>query len=242
MSITEAVAQTRTVRIPAGLGLLEGELTVPGNARGLVIFACERDPGSSFDMAVVSRELELHGFATLVFDFLGYSEDARDGVELNGRSVELYAHRLVAATVWADHEPDTSSLPIGYFGSGVGSAVALLAAMTRPKLVRVVVSGGGRPDLAATSLHRVEAATLLIIEGKEIAAIRAGADVLEHLEMTKRMCVIPGASRSFGEPGALEAITRLATEWFTLYLGNAPSSTGTVHKREVHYMKGTSAA
>ena len=242
MSTTEAVAAKRMVRIPAGLGLLDGELTAPVQARGLVIFACERDPRMLLDLGGVASELELHGFATLLFDFLGVLDEPHDGVNFDGGNVELFAHRLVAATVWAEREEETASLPIGYFGSGVGSAVALLAAMTRPRLVRAIVSGGGRPDLAATSLHRVEAATLLIIEGNDISAIRAGGDVLEHLGGIKKMCVIPGASRSFGESGASEALTRLATEWFTLYLGDAPSSVGSTHKREVHYMKGSSAA
>ncbi|WP_322745226.1 dienelactone hydrolase family protein [Nostoc sp. LEGE 12447] len=132
--------------------------------------------------------------------------------------IALLASRLVGATDWLVHNPDTRHLKVGYFGASTGAGAALVAAAERPEVVQAIVSRGGRPNLAPSALPYVKAPTLLIVGGYDMPVIAMNEDTLEQLRSPKRLEIVPQATHLFEEPGKLAAVARLASEWFTYYL------------------------
>ena len=206
---------------PVGIPLaapnrLEGDLHVPGGARGIVLFA--HGSGSSrFSRrnVQVATALRAAGMATLLMDLLTAEEERVDAVTRHLRfDVDLLAARLVVATDWLRAQPATSGLRIGYFGASTGAAAALIAAAERPEVVAAVVSRGGRPDLAHARLAEVRAPTLLIVGGLDEAVIAMNREAFAELGVEKRLEIVPGATHLFEEPGTLEEVARLARDWF----------------------------
>jgi dienelactone hydrolase len=208
------------VRVSAGIVTLEGDLSIPKDAQGIVVFA--HGSGSSRlspRNRRVAEQLRQAGLATLLFDLLTKQEETVDMRTGHLRfDIPLLARRLVDATDWVQQDEDTRDLPVGYFGASTGAAAALMAAVERPLVVKAVVSRGGRPDLAASALPEVEAPTLLIVGGQDFAVIDLNRDALRHLKAEKQLVIVPGATHLFEEPGALEEVARLAAEWFRKYL------------------------
>lgn len=210
------------VAIPMDTASHAGILGVPPRPRGLVLFA--HGSGSSrFSRrnAFVARWLHDHGLATLLFDLLTEEEDR---LYANRFDIELLAHRLIQATDWGERQPALRAMPLGYFGASTGAAAALKAAARRPE-VHAVVSRGGRPDLAYEDLPRVRAATLLIVGGRDEVVLELNRAAYARLAAAKALEVVPGATHLFEEPGALEAVARIATDWFVRHLdGLAPGA------------------
>ena len=195
---------------------LHGDLHVPVNARGLVLFA--HGSGSSHKSVrnrMVADHLQAHGFGTLLFDLLTVSEDEVDDLRFD---IPLLSSRLVAVVEWAHGLKGIHALPIGLFGASTGAASALYAAAALPHLVRAVVSRGGRPDLATDILPRVQAPTLLMVGGWDGPVIDMNETALEGLHCDKALVIVPEATHLFEEPGKLEEVARLAVEWFARYL------------------------
>jgi putative phosphoribosyl transferase len=205
--------------------LLEGDLTIPDSARGVVLFA--HGSGSSRHSPrnrYVAQVLQEAGFATLLMDLLTLSEERIDNRTAALRfDIGLLVRRLVGATKWVAEQPDTAKLSIGYFGASTGAAAALVAAAELSHLVAAVVSRGGRPDLAGSALRRVVAPTLLIVGGEDETVLELNRRALAQLPGEKKLVVVPGATHLFEEEGALEEVARLATEWFDNYLDAARS-------------------
>jgi putative phosphoribosyl transferase len=216
----EPNCEERLVRIAAGRVLLEGNLSLPKGARGIVLFA--HGSGSSrFSPRnrYVARLLNQGKLATLLVDLLSPEEEAVDQRTAQLRfNIGLLAERLVAVTDWFVEQPNTRPLPIGYFGASTGAAAALVAAAERPKIVRAVVSRGGRPDLAGPALAHVEAPTLLMIGGSDPLVIELNRAALAQLRCEKRLVIVPGATHLFEEPGALDEVARLTRQWFERHL------------------------
>jgi putative phosphoribosyl transferase len=215
--------QQQLVRINAGSAELEGNLSIPAGANGIVLFA--HGSGSSRYSPrnrYVARALQDSGLGTLLIDLLTAAEERED--IRTGRlrfDIGLLAERVVGTSHWLAQNLTTADLRIGYFGASTGAAAALAAAAERPDKVSAVVSRGGRPDLAIPTLDRVKAPTLLIVGGLDDPVIDMNREALGYLRAEKRLEIIPGATHLFEEPGALEKVARLAQEWFTRYLGNA---------------------
>lgn len=208
------------VRIPADSVMLEGLLGVPSRASGIVVFA--HGSGSSRlspRNTYVARELRQAGIGTLLLDLLTADESGNRALVFD---VEFLAGRLRAATEWVRLQPATHALAIGYFGASTGAAAALIAAADDPT-VAAVVSRGGRPDLAAGILSRVEAPTLLIVGGDDVPVIAMNEDALRRLGCEKRLAIVPGATHLFEEPGTLEEVVRLATDWFRDHFPGRPT-------------------
>ncbi|MCZ7572134.1 MAG: dienelactone hydrolase family protein [Ardenticatenaceae bacterium] len=205
----------------AGPVVLEGNLSVPEGARGIVLFA--HGSGSSrFSPRnrSVAQVLRRAGVGTLLIDLLTAQEEAVDVQTRHLRfDIPLLAERLVGATDWLGQNPDTRDLRVGYFGASTGAGAALVAAAERPDAVGAVVSRGGRPDLAGRALSRVRAPTLLIVGGNDVPVIAMNEEALEQLRSEKKLVIVPGATHLFEEPGALEEVARLAADWFGRYLG-----------------------
>jgi putative phosphoribosyl transferase len=169
----------------------------------------------------VAEELCQAGLATLLIDLLTPEEEE---VDLRTRhlrfDVGLLAERLVGATDWLKRDPNTQELRVGYFGASTGAGAALVAAAECPKEVGAVVSRGGRPDLAGDALGRVRAPTLLIVGGEDIPVIEMNREAMDQLRTEKELEIVAGATHLFEEPGALEKVARLASDWFVRYLGS----------------------
>lgn len=199
---------------------LAGELGLPLAAPGLVLFA--HGSGSSRlsprnkQVAQVIREA---GIGTLLFDLLTPEEGAIDQRTRYLRfDVQLLARRLMGATGWINSQREIRHLPIGYFGASTGAGAALIAAAKLNDKVGAVVSRGGRPDLAGEALPLVTAPTLLIAGGLDDVILRLNEEALAQLHCVKELKIVPGATHLFEEPGSLEAVARLAADWFRKYL------------------------
>lgn len=215
----------QTVSITQRKLTLKGDLVVPSNAQGLVIFAHGSGSGRySTRNRYVAQALQKAGLATLLLDLLTPEEEEIDRVMAHLRfDIQLLAERLIGATQWAQENPQTCQLAIGYFGASTGAGAALLAAALLQNRVRAIVSRGGRPDLASTALPQVKASTLLIVGGEDYPIIHLNQEAVSKITAKKELIIIPGATHLFEEPGTLEEVARLAAEWFKMHL--APSVT-----------------
>jgi putative phosphoribosyl transferase len=209
------------VQIPAGRAVLSGNLTIPENAMALVLFAhgsgsSRHSPRNQF----VARTLNRAGLGTLLFDLLTPEEEALDSYTREHRfNIGLLAERLVHATKWARQQEEARDLRIGYFGSSTGGAAALVAAAELPQDVGAVVSRGGRPDLAGDALPKVQGPTLLIVGGNDDIVIELNEMARVQMRCEVKLEIIPGATHLFEEPGALEHVAKLASDWFVDHLG-----------------------
>jgi pimeloyl-ACP methyl ester carboxylesterase len=201
----------------------EGDLTVPDDARGIVVFAHGSGSGrSSPRNRSVAQILQAGGMATLLLDLLTPGEAAEDAA--GGRlrfDVELLGSRVVAAVDRLADDPVLGGLPTGCFGASTGAAAALVAAAARPDRITAIVSRGGRPDLADAALGGVRAPTLLIVGGDDVDVLRLNQQAAEAMRCPVALEVIPGAGHLFEEPGAIERVGELTLGWFEARLGAA---------------------
>lgn len=208
-------------RIPMDGQFVEADLAVPGNARGLVVFA--HGSGSSRlsrRNQEVARVLNLRGFATLLFGLLTPFEN--EGPEARF-DIALLSRRLRSVVEWAHAEPRLSSLPIGLFGASTGAAATLMVAAACPERITAVVSRGGRPDLAGQRmLALVRAPTLLIVGGEDHEVLELNRVARQAMDDVAQLAIHPGATHLFEEPGALEHVATLAGDWFARWLPGQP--------------------
>jgi len=209
------------VHIQAARAVLAGNLSSPENATALVLFvhgsgSSRYSPRNQF----VARTLNNAGLATLLFDLLTPEEELIDARTAEHRfNIGLLAERLVHATNWAKEQQQTRDLRIGYFGSSTGGGAALVAAAESPQDVGAVVSRGGRPDLAGEALPRVQAPTLLIVGGEDDIVIELNEQARDRMRCEVKLEIVPGATHLFEEPGKLERVAQLASDWFVNHLG-----------------------
>ena len=217
-------AVATAVRVSVGAASMDGDLTVPDGATGVVLFA--HGSGSSRQSPrnrYVAELLQQARLATLLLDLLTPEEEALDEQTAQLRfDIGLLGERLVLAADWLREHEQTRELPVGCFGASTGAAAALIAAAERRDAVRAVVSRGGRPDLAEDVLERVEAPTLLIVGGLDTTVVELNEQALRRLRThAKRLEIVPQATHLFPEPGALEQVARLACDWFLVHLAAA---------------------
>jgi putative phosphoribosyl transferase len=207
----------KVVRIPAGKATIEGNLVLPKGAIGIVLFAHGSGSGRfSPRNQYVAKVLNEARIATLLIDLLTQEEEEVDMRTRQLRfDIGLLAQRLIAATEWLKKNPTSKNLAVGYFGASTGAAAALIAAATLPEDVRVVVSRGGRPDLAVDYLPKVKSPVLFIVGGRDTVVIHLNKEAMKHLQSKKRFEIIPEATHLFEEPGKLEEVAQLAADWFS---------------------------
>ena len=207
------------VQIPAGSATLDGNLTTVDQTEAFVLFAhgsgsSRHSPRNQF----VARTLNEAGLATLLFDLLTPEEESVDLYTREHRfDISLLAERLVYATRWAKQQKQTQDLRVGYFGSSTGGGAALVAAAELPEEVGAVVSRGGRPDLAGQALPKVKAPTLLIVGGEDHVVIELNEQARAQMKCECKIEIVPGATHLFEEPGTLEQVAKLASNWFLLH-------------------------
>jgi dienelactone hydrolase len=215
-------------RISVADVILEADVAVPAQARGVVLFAhgsgSSRHSPRNRHVASVLREA---GLATVLVDLLTPAEEQRDAWTAELRfSIGMLATRVAALADWLSAYSRTEGLGIGLFGASTGAAAALVAAAERSGIVQAVVSRGGRPDLAGEYLHLVRQPTLLIVGENDPAVIDLNRRALRELPGEGRLEIVPGASHLFEEPGTLEQVSALARDWFLLHLRPAAHVVG----------------
>ena len=201
---------------------LEGDLHIPQNSGGLVVFVHGSGSGRlSPRNQSVAEKLNKDGLATLLFDLLTISEEKIDNQNKRLRfDINLLSMRLISTLDWVINNPDTQNLSVGLFGASTGVAAALVVAAERPAIIKAIVSRGGRPDLAGKDiLTKVTAPTLLLVGVNDEQVLKLNEEALKHIkaEKKKKLTVIPGASHLFEEPGKLEEVARLASGWFRCF-------------------------
>jgi putative phosphoribosyl transferase len=205
------------VQITAGGTRLDGMLALPADPIGVVLFAHGSGSGRlSPRNNQVAAELRNAGVATLLLDLLTPLEDADYRKRFD---IDLLAARLHAAGNWLGTEPLTAPLPLGLFGASTGAAAALRVAADSGTGIAAVVSRGGRPDLAGTALAHVLAPTLLIVGGEDGEVVALNREALDALACEKSLAIVTGATHLFEEPGALEQVAALASNWFVRHFG-----------------------
>ena len=204
------------IAIPLPAATLGGDLNVPPDALGLVLFA--HGSGSSRHSPrnqYVARILQEAGVGTLLFDLLTAEEEHAEARTRHLRfNIPFLAERLVGAARWATGQAAARDINLGFFGSSTGAAAALVAAAELGPAISAVVSRGGRPDLAGDALERVTAATLLIVGGDDTPVIPLNEEAYARLHCKKALRIVPGASHLFEEHGALDKVAKIAAEWF----------------------------
>lgn len=205
------------VQIAVDGKLIAGDLAIPENAKGIVVFA--HGSGSSRHSSrnkYVAETLEKAGFSTLLFDLLTTDEDR----DYNKRfDISLLTDRLLKVTDWLKQEPMTADVSIGYFGASTGAAATLRAAASLGRIISAVVSRGGRPDLADQAyLTRVISPTLLVVGSLDKDVIKLNEDAYSQMRAERELRIVEGASHLFEEPGKLQQVAAIAVEWFEKYL------------------------
>jgi len=221
MSVT-STATPWPVQIPERDAIVNGDLCIPETARGLVVFA--HGSGSSRHSTrniAVAQALQHEGFATLLLDLLTPDEDRSDAVTAEFRfDIPLLGQRVISAIDWALADARTANLPIGVFGASTGAAAALIGAAKRPDAVRAVISRGGRPDLVGPLIATVRAPVLLIVGGLDDVVIELNREALARTTGAAHLEIVPGATHLFEEPGTLDRVVQLATDWLDRHLPN----------------------
>lgn len=201
-----------SLMIKVGDVFLEGELTMPGNPSGLIIFS--HGSGSSrFSPRnrLVSQFLNKNGFGTFLFDLLTQEEDQDYEQRFD---IELLSRRLEEVTRYLIKLPALNNIPLGYFGASTGAASALIAASKLQNKIKAVVSRGGRPDMASGYLEDVEAPSLLIVGELDFDVLNLNKQALEEIAGKKSLKIVEGATHLFEEPGTLEQVAELSLDWF----------------------------
>lgn len=199
---------------------IEGNLTIPLNAKAVIIFAHGSGSGRfSPRNQYVAKIFNQAGLATLLVDLLTSEEETVDVDTGEFRfNINLLAKRLISATEWLKLDAKTSDCVYGYFGASTGAAAALIAAAKLASDIKAVVSRGGRPDLAADYLQEVRAPTLFLVGGLDSVVLELNQKAMDRMVAKKELFIIPGATHLFEEAGKLEKVAKLSTEWFKRYL------------------------
>ncbi|MNX90420.1 putative phosphoribosyl transferase [compost metagenome] len=203
------------IDIPLASAILKGDLVIPDNAIGIVLFS--HGSGSSRFSSrnrMVAELIQQQKIGTFLFDLLTEKEDQ---IYENRFNIDLLSSRLIDTTEWLLENKEAKGLPIAYFGASTGAASALRAAAFFGKTIKAVVSRGGRPDLAITELPMVSAPTLLIVGSLDVPVIGMNKMAYDELQSVKEMKIIHGATHLFEEPGKLQEVAELAIDWYKKY-------------------------
>ncbi len=204
------------LRIPVDNIFLEGEIALPDNPLGLVIFAhgagsSRLSPRNNY----VAGLLQEQGLGTLLLDLLTAEEDM---IYENRFDIDLISQRMIDTTLWVKTNTQAKSLPIGYFGASTGSAAAIAASVIGIVKIDAIVSRGGRPDLVNEILPQVSSPILLIVGRWDPIVIEMNKQAYNTIPSEKDLVIIEGATHLFEEPGKLDEVADLAGRWFRKHL------------------------
>jgi putative phosphoribosyl transferase len=191
-----------------------GRLTVPMDARGIVISA---RVGAGTRHHVSSPEMGSAHLATLRFELLS-DEELRD--DHHEADVELLAIRFLAATRWVRRFPACAGLPAGLLGAGSAGVAALWAASEDTE-IGAVVARDGRLELARSRLPAVLAPTLLVLGTRDPELWLQNERSRRRLRCEHRIAVVSQDASRDGHDKS-DAGDQLACEWFADHIGGGP--------------------
>ncbi len=218
---SDSTKSENLIQVNAGAVVLQGIFHIPADARGVVILTHDieslQDSPHAYALAL-AQAFSIVRIATLLVDLFTREEqqlDAQTGFFRMNTSI--MEQRIRGIAVWLTQNPATQNLSIGYFGTGVSGAGAVIVAAMRPDIVHAVVLAGGRIDLAQEYLSRLLAPTMLIAAQNDSISVSMNQDALEHIRGAKRLELVP-ADSLFANQYALHEVARLAGEWFARWL------------------------
>ena len=207
------------VSIETGGVQLKGDLIVPEETFGLVLFAAGGEMSrSSSRSRRIAREFEEQGLAVLLVDLLTADEEEEDLHSGRLRAdIPLLSSRLLGVAEWAGRQAELRDLPVGIFGQGPTAAASLIAAAERPRALGAIVCRSGRVDLAGSALGNVQVPVLLLVGGADGKMAEVNESALLRLNESRRreLILIPGAPSRFEDPGEIEAVADLSADWFS---------------------------
>ncbi|MDB4939510.1 MAG: dienelactone hydrolase [Labilithrix sp.] len=216
-----SAVESYLVRVDTPGASLEGQLAMPAEPRGVVLFAhgsgsSRHSPRNKFVAQALREDVSV---GTLLIDLLSAAEDAIDARTARLRfDIGFLASRLISICDWLATDRRTHNMPLGLFGASTGAAAALIAGAERPDDVAAIVSRGGRPDLAGAAVARVRAPTLLIVGGDDVPVLDLNRQAMQRMKTVCELTVIPNAGHLFEEPGKLLEVSRRASAWFNQHL------------------------
>ncbi|MDD7967961.1 phosphoribosyltransferase family protein [Actinomycetospora lemnae] len=208
---------TATIAVTVDRCRVPGHLTVPVDARGLVVLAAASG-SSRFDarQRETARSLRAGGLATLVVDLLTPRE------EIARRCVfdtDVLATRLAGVVADTRRRDVCRDLPVGVLAEGAAAAAAFVVAARRSDIA-TVVSCDGRPDLVTRWLPHVTTPVLLVVGDGDPALADRNRAARAELGGDSRLRVVMGSGHTHGAEGEHsphDIPTRpveLAREWF----------------------------
>jgi putative phosphoribosyl transferase len=207
-----------SVHVHAAHAVITGDITVPPDARGMIVFADgsgagRRDPSNRYLAAAFVG----FGFATLVLDLLS-AEEADQPAPVDSESrVHLLGDRLTDALAWIGLQEELENLPLGIYATTAGTAAGVIAAACTGN-IGAIVSRSGRPDLAGALLDHLRSPTLLVVGAKDAELIELNRRALARLSSNAAIHIVPHAGHHFDEAGAIREVAEVAAAWFTQYL------------------------
>ncbi len=221
MQTVREVPRGKPVRIDVSEGRLVGELTLPRNPKGLVIFA--HGSGVSHHnhpkSATVARNLEQNELATLAVELLTEEEAHIDRITTQLRlEMDMLAQRIGSILDWVAADKRTAQLKVGIVTTGTAAGAVMKALAQKPERAFAVVVRGGRPDLALGALREVTTPTMLIVGSRDLSTLELNRGALEKLNGPKRLEIVQGASQTFDEEGAIERVALLTNAWLKRYM------------------------
>lgn len=196
---------------------IEGDLSVPQDAHGIILFAHGSGSGRYSPRNIyTASKLKNGGFATLLIDLLSQEEGMLDMKTAQFRfNIDLLASRLVSCIDWLVSQAELKDLAIGLYGASTGAAAAIITATERPDPVFAVVSRGGRIDMAAEAITRLKSPILVVIGDQDRDILSLSKPVFDKIKAPKKYAIIPGAGHLFEETGTLEMASQAALDWFS---------------------------
>lgn len=191
--------------------VLEAHQRVPESADRLAVFvhgsgSSRHSPRNNY----VADRLAEDGIASILFDLLTEEEDRSRETRFD---IDLLTGRVRGVLGWVAGQPGLADLQAHLFGSSTGAPAAIRTAVVSERQVCSIVSRGGRPDLAGEDLERLETPCLLVVGGNDRQVLSLNQDAKEKIKGECELRVVEGASHLFEEPGALDKVAELASEW-----------------------------
>lgn len=216
---TKPGRQLYPVSIPLPDIVLEGELTVPAHARGVVVILDEeRHKTGCRDIAHI---LNTHDFATLITGLLG-AEDRRGGMAHTlTADIPKLSERLQHVTEWVRNLQETRGFTAGFVAFSGDAASCVIEAARHQDTAGAIVSCDGRPDLAGDMLRRLEKPLLLVVCGHDPDTLAINRDVLDTVGGPHELHIVANADSVFSTAAALNETAQAAAAWFDKYLRQA---------------------
>ena len=184
---------------------------MPARPIGVVLFAHGSGSGRlSPRNAYVANVLNERHIATLLVDLLTEEEDA---VYATRFDIALLTERLTAVAAWLRKMEDIAHVPLGLFGASTGAASALMLAAKKDAEIAIVISRGGRVDMAEEVLGDIHCPVLFLVGERDDEVRALNEQAFEKLHTEKTLVIIPDATHLFEEPGTIEAVATHAADW-----------------------------